>query len=212
MKNQDDKGKMGEKVEAEIEVAPKGTDNKQPKPSKKKDANKTQELMANLQESKDENLRLQAEIQNAHKRFAQELTKARSSGTAELASSLLETVDNLEKALSAYNPGKGGGAGDKATQVKKSAEASAEKSTEASTEASMYQGVELTYQTLLDVLKRFNIKELNPLGDKFNPEYHEALSKVKVPGKESGSIIIVIQKGYMIENRLLRAAKVQVAE
>ena len=208
MKNQDDKGKGGEKVEAEVEAARKGTDNKQPKPSKKKDANKTQELMANLQESKDENLRLQAEIQNAHKRFAQELTKARSSGTAELASSLLETVDNLEKALSAYNPEKGGGAGDKATQVKKSAEASAEKSTE----ASMYQGVELTYQTLLDVLKRFNIKELNPLGDKFNPEYHEALSKVKVPGKESGSIIIVIQKGYMIENRLLRAAKVQVAE
>ncbi len=206
MKNQDDKGKGAKEIEAE--VASKGADNKQPRPSKKNDANKTQELIANLQESKDENLRLQAEIQNAHKRFAQELIKARSSGTAELASSLLETVDNLENALSAYNPEKGGEAGDKETQVKKSAEASAEKSAE----SSMHQGVELTYQTLLDVLKRFNIKELNPLGDKFNPEYHEALSKVKVPGKESGSIIVVIQKGYMIENRLLRAAKVQVAE
>ena len=182
MKNQDDKGKGAKEIEAE--VASKGADNKQSRPSKKNDVNKTQELIANLQESKDENLRLQAEIQNAHKRFAQELTKARSSGTAELASSLLETVDNLEKALSA----------------------------EKSTEKSMHQGVELTYQTLLDVLKKFNIKELNPLGDKFNPEYHEALSKVKVPGKESGSIIVVIQKGYMIENRLLRAAKVQVAE
>lgn len=150
-------------------------------------------LNEKLESAQDQNLRLQAEIQNMHKRFSQELVKARSSGLLDISSVMLETLDNLEKALSFY-----------ATDEKEA--------TQQTNEESVKQGVELTYKTLTESLSNFGIKEINPQGEKFNPEYHEALAQVKLEGKEKGDVVVVIQKGYMMDNRLLRAAKVQVAE
>lgn len=219
-KVQDDLKSGGERAVSATKAAQdnlKGTDKKTSKASEHLTKNKTQkqtkankshlvkieELTVNLNSAKDENLRLQAEIQNLHKRFAQELIKARTYGVTDFALALLDTVDNLENALSSFN------LQNKEDTVKQEG---IDKKTSNNSEESIYKGVDLTYKTLLDVLKKFNINEINPLGEKFNPEYHEALSKVKIESKESGSIVAVIQKGYIIDKRLLRAAKVQVAE
>lgn len=156
-----------------------------------KQAQEIKQLMEKLQQSQDMNLRLHAEIQNLHKRSIQEQGKAHLGGMLEFAPILLETLDNLEKALGFYD--------DK--QENKSAVGDA-----------VRQGVELTYKTLQDGLKRLKIEEINPVGEKFNPEYHEALTKIKIKGKPSDTVIAVIQKGYVLKGRLLRAAKVQVAE
>ncbi len=151
-------------------------------------------IITELNNSQDQNLRLQAEIQNMHKRFFQDLAKARVSGLLDIAPVMLETLDNLEKALGFYTPD-----GD-ASQL-------------SDNEKSIQHGVDLTYKTLIEGLNKFGLEEINPQEDEeFNPEYHEALAQVKLKGKSKGMVIAVIQKGYMMHNRLLRAAKVQVTE
>lgn len=150
-------------------------------------------ITAELNKSQDQNLRLQAEIQNMYKRFSQELARAKVSGLLDVSPVILETLDNLEKALRFYNPDE-------------------DNSQTSDGKESIQQGVELTYNTLLEGLSKFGIKEINPLDEKFDPEYHEALAKVKMKDKPKETVVAVIQKGYMADNRLLRAAKVQVAE
>ena len=155
-----------------------------------KQAEETRQIKDELEASKDMSLRLQAEIQNLHKRAAQEVNKARIEGLSDFATVVIDTLDNLEKALSFAGT-------DKAENLSVD---------------SISKGVELTYKTLQDGLKRFGIEEINPADQQFNPELHEAISRVKVEGKNSGTVITVIQKGYILDKRLLRAAKVQVAE
>ena len=150
-------------------------------------------LQQKVQEQTDLQLRTQAELQNAHRRFGQELEKAKLSGLLETAPLLLETLDNLEKGLAFHK------------------DAAQTPSDETSAE-SIRQGMELTHKALIEGMKKFNIEEINPLDEQFNPDYHEAFSRIKVEGQESGKIVAVLQKGYKINGRLLRAAKVQVAE
>lgn len=132
----------------------------------------------------DGNLRLQAEVQNVTRRAALDLEKARKFGLESFAKALIETVDNLEKSLAAVT--------DK--------------------EDSIYQGVELTYRSLMTTLEQFGITKIDPQGEPFDPNFHEALGKVKAPQYESNRVVAVVQKGYMLYGRLLRPAKVQIAE
>ncbi len=154
-------------------------------------------LTEELHQSQDANLRLQAEIQNMHKRFAQELVKARTGGLLDVAPVMLETLDNLENALGFVNSNK---------------DAPKQEAGDASMLNGIKEGIELTYKTLLEGLKKFGIEEINPQDEKFDPEYHEALARVKIKGKATDMVVTVIQKGYAMDKRLLRAAKVQVAE
>lgn len=168
-------------------------DAKDTKDAKDSGAAELASLTEELDSIRDQNLRLQAEIQNMHKRFSQELAKARSSGLLDISSLILETLDNLEKSLSFYDTDEG-------------------KDQKPDSEESVQQGLELTYKTLIDGLGNFGIKEINPQGELFDPEYHEVLAQVKMEDKPKGTVIAVVQKGYMMDNRLLRAAKVQVVE
>ncbi len=154
-------------------------------------------LTEELHQSQDANLRLQAEIQNMHKRFAQELIKVRAGGLLDVAPVMLETLDNLENALGFVNSNKN---------------APKQEAGDASMLNGIKEGIELTYKTLLEGLKKFGIEEINPQDEKFDPEYHEALARVKIEGKAADMVVTVIQKGYAMDKRLLRAAKVQVAE
>jgi molecular chaperone GrpE len=76
----------------------------------------------------------------------------------------------------------------------------------------LLEGVELTRKTALDVLTRFSVDVLEPFGEPFDPQFHEAMTMVPSPTAEPNSVIDVLQKGYTLNGRLLRAAMVVIAK
>jgi molecular chaperone GrpE len=78
--------------------------------------------------------------------------------------------------------------------------------------AELYTGVEMTHRLLLSTLFKYNVKPFDSTGDKFDPNKHEALYQVPIPGKEPGTIIECQKIGYMIKDRVLRAAQVGVVQ
>lgn len=99
------------------------------------------------------------------------------------------------------------------------ADASASSSTPASADKTpadhlrdLYNGVELTHRQLLQTLFKYQVKPFDPVGDKFDPNRHEALYQAPVPGKEPGTVIDCQKTGFTIKDRVLRAAQVGVAQ
>lgn len=78
--------------------------------------------------------------------------------------------------------------------------------------AQFKEGSELTYRMLLNAVEKFGVKQIAPTGESLNPDLHQAIAVVPMPGKESNEIIDVTQKGYMLNDRLVRAALVVVAQ
>ena len=145
-----------------------------------------EELQMSLAQLADMNVRLQAELQNTQRRAALDMEKVRKFALVPFATALLETVDNLEKALASFE----GQAG----------------------KDSLYDGVKLTYQSLIETLKKFNIIAIDPVGEPFNPEFHEALGRVKTGEHKPNTVVTVVEKGYLLNDRLLRAAKAFIAD
>ncbi|MDF2446452.1 MAG: nucleotide exchange factor GrpE [Moraxellaceae bacterium] len=135
---------------------------------------------------KDVQLRAQAEIQNIQKRAERDAESARKFALERFASSLLEVVDNLERAL---------------------------ESTSDDNEATrgLMEGVALTHKQLVDALKRFSVEPVDPAGQPFNPELHQAVSMQPVAGVAPNTVTAVLAKGYTLNGRLLRPAMVMVA-
>ena len=73
-------------------------------------------------------------------------------------------------------------------------------------------GIELSYRLFIDVLQKTGIESIDPTGEPFNPEYHEAMSMLENPDAEPGSVLEVVQKGYTLNDRLVRPARVLVAK
>jgi molecular chaperone GrpE len=144
-------------------------------------------LQDELAQMKDMALRAQADAQNVKRRAEMDVEKARKFALEGFSRELLPVVDNLERALEAAS------AAD--AQVKPIAE-----------------GVELTLKSLQDVLKRFNIVALDPQGEPFDPQLHQAMSMVPNPEVEPNTVIAVMQKGYTLNERLLRPAMVLVSK
>lgn len=140
-------------------------------------------LQAELAETKDQALRAVAEAQNARRRADNEVEKARKFALEKFAADLLPTVDNLERAI-----------------------ANAEE------EGGVSEGVQLTLKTLLDALARHQVQQVDPQGEPFDPQLHEAVAHVPMPDAEPNSVIDVMQKGYTLNGRLIRAAMVAVAK
>lgn len=134
---------------------------------------------------KDQMLRDQAETQNLRKRMQRDVENARKFALEKFVMDLLPVVDNLERAITA--------AGDDAA-VKP-----------------VVEGIELTLRSFLDVLEKFNVTQINPVGEPFDPQYHEAVTMVPNPAMEPDSVMDVMQKGYLLNDRLLRAAMVVVS-
>lgn len=131
-------------------------------------------------------LRLQAELENLRKRSERDLVQAHKFALEKFAAELLPVRDSLEMGVAA------------ATEDSASVE-------------HLREGSELTLKMLTSALEKFNIKEINPLNEKFNPEYHEAMSMQERADVPPNTVVTVVQKGYLLNDRLIRPAMVIVS-
>ena len=148
-------------------------------------------LQAELADVKDRYLRAVADTENLRKRAEREKQDATQYAFSRFARELLSVADNFERALEAMKPEKRAGL---APEV-----------------LSVVEGIEATQRQLLSAFERFSIRRIEAVGQKFNPNQHEAIAELPVPGQAAGSVIAVAENGYMIGERLLRAAKVAIA-
>jgi len=130
-------------------------------------------------------LRAHADAQNVRRRAEQDVEKAHKFGIEKFAKSIVSVADNLERAL-ASTPATG-------------------------EEDLVREGVELTLKDLLETLARFEVKVVDPHGEPFNPELHQAMTMVPNPELEPNTVMDVVQKGYTLQGRLLRPAMVVVS-
>jgi molecular chaperone GrpE len=135
-------------------------------------------------------LRYQAEMQNVRRRAEMDVEKAHKFALEKFVKELLPVADSLEKAV-------------ESTEGQESA---------GELVASIRQGVEMTLGLFVSSLKKFNVEPLNPLGEPFDPQKHEAMSMVPAPNAEPNSVVAVVQKGYLLNGRVVRPAMVMVAK
>ena len=157
-------------------------------PAKDKVAATPEEDIAGL---KDKLLRALAENENMARRTRKEREDTAKFATANLARDVLSVADNLSRALESVADELWGD--DNAAK-------------------SLVEGVELTERGLLTTLERHGIKKVDPMGEKFNHDLHEALFEVPTDDAEPGTVVQVVEIGYTIHDRLLRAAKVGIAK
>jgi molecular chaperone GrpE len=143
-------------------------------------------------EMKDRLLRTLADMENLRKRTEREVADARQYGAASFARDVLGVADNFRRALEAIGP-----------EVRAGSDAAI---------ASFIEGVELTEKELLKTLEKHGIRKIEPLNEKFDPNLHQAMYEVPDPSVPSGSVVQVIQPGYVIGERILRPAMVAVAK
>jgi molecular chaperone GrpE len=142
-------------------------------------------------ELKDKLLRTLADMENLRRRTEREVAEARQYGVAAFARDMLAVADNMRRALDAVSP-----------QVRASADAGVK---------ALVEGVELTERELLKALEKNGVRQFTPRGEKFDPNVHQAMYEVPDPAVPSGSVVDVIQPGYMIGERVLRPALVSVS-
>jgi molecular chaperone GrpE len=149
-------------------------------------------LVDEAAEMKDRLLRTLAEMENLRKRTEREVADSRQYGIASFARDILGVADNFRRALDAVGP-----------EVRAGADAGV---------ASFIEGVELTEKELLKALEKNGIRKIEPLGEKFDPNLHQAMYEVPDPSVPSGSVVQVVQPGFVIGERILRPAMVAVAK
>jgi molecular chaperone GrpE len=129
-------------------------------------------------------LRERAEIENQRKRLQRDVEQARRFANERLLGDLLPVYDNLERGLMA----------------------------EKADSAALREGMDLTLKALLKVGETNGLKQIDPLDQPFNPEVHQAMTMVESPGKPPNTVIAVMQKGYVLNDRLLRPALVAISK
>ncbi len=145
-------------------------------------------VSAALAEQRDLVLRAQAEVQNMRRRCEADVEKAHKFALEKFSAELLTVVDNLERALNAVTD-------TGAEQVK-----------------GLHEGVELTLKSFLEILSKFNIQQVNPAGQPFDPQVHQAITTVVNPNVEPNTVLEVMQKGYTLHGRVIRPAMVVVSK
>lgn len=155
------------------------------------DTPSVEELQARLAEVEkalgEAELRAQAEVQNMRRRTERKVANARKFALEKFAGDLVTVADTLERAL---------------TQLPEDDEHV----------AAAREGTELTLKVLLDVFKRHQVERIDPLDEPFDPERHEAMAMVPMPDKSPNTVIEVLEKGYVLNDRLIRPARVVVAK
>jgi molecular chaperone GrpE len=142
------------------------------------------EYETKLGEMRDLLLRERAEIENQRKRLARDVEQARKFANERLLGDLLPVCDNLERGLAA----------------------------DTADAAALREGMDLTLKALLKVAEANGLKAIEPLGQPFNPEQHQAMSMVEAPHAAANTVVSVLQKGYVLNDRLLRPALVAIAK
>jgi len=145
------------------------------------------EAQAQAEENWNQFLRARAEIENLRRRAEQDVATAKQKSLEKLASEVLSVKDSLEMGLAAANE-------------------------EGADVAKLTEGSELTLRMFNQVLEKFSIVEVNPEGERFDPEAHEAMAAQEAGDVEPNTVINVMQKGYRLGDRLLRPAMVIVSK
>ena len=136
-------------------------------------------------ENWEKSVRAMAELDNVRRRAEREVSNAHRYGSEKIISSLLPVVDSLEQALQlAVND----------------------------TDSAMREGLELTMKLFVDALEKFDVVQLNPLNAPFDPQEHEAMSIMNAPDAPPNTVITVFQKGYKLNDRVIRPARVIVSK
>ena len=143
-------------------------------------------LKLEVRESIDKALRATAELDNIRKRTSRDIENAHKYALERFVNELLPVVDSMELGINA--------------------------SQSAEDIESLREGMDLTLKKLFDCLGKFGINAIDPAGDKFDPEWHQAVSMQELEGSDSGQVITVMQKGYELNGRLVRPAMVVVAK
>ena len=149
-------------------------------------------LTKEVAESRDKMLRTLAEMENLRTRTKREVADAKTYGISGFARDVLEIADNLQRALDA---------------VPAEAKAAADPGLKA-----LMEGVELTERSLLNALEKNGVKKFDPSGEKFNPNFQQAMYEVPDASVPAGTVVQVVQAGYMIGERVLRPALVGVSK
>jgi molecular chaperone GrpE len=144
-----------------------------------------QEAEARAESLRDQALRAQADAENTRRRAARDVENAHRFALERFTAELLPVLDSLEKAV----------------EVAAAADGA----------ESIAEGVELSLKLFLSVLEKQGIERVDPLGEPFDPQRHEAMAMVPSPTAEPNSVVDVLQRGYVLNGRLVRAAKVAVA-
>ncbi|KAF8238664.1 GrpE nucleotide exchange factor [Tricholoma matsutake] len=160
---------------------------------------------------------LQADFLNLQRNAAREKEQTRDFAITRFASDLLETADVLSMALksiprSAVAPPTSTTSSAPSSETPSSSGEPPFTKTHQEYLQELYSGVELTQRQLLQTLFKYHVKPFDPTGERFDPNRHEALYQAPIPDKEPGSVIDCQKIGYMIKDRVLRAAQVGVAQ
>lgn len=147
---------------------------------------KLEEALAKSDEYYDQVLRTKAELDNVRKRSQREVESAHKYAIEKFINELLPVIDSMEL---------GQQAADTATEIEQ-----------------IKEGVDMTLNMFSSLLEKFDIEKINPEGDNFDPEFHQAMSLQETADAAPNSVIAVMQKGYSIAGRLLRPAMVVVAK
>jgi len=150
-------------------------------------AAKIEALEAKVQENWDHYVRTKAEMENMRRRGERDLENAHKYALERFAQELLPVKDSLEMGVAAAQA--------EAADVDK-----------------LREGSEMTLRMLDSAMEKFNIKTVNPLDEPFNPELHQAMTMIEMPDKEPNTVINVLQKGYTLNDRLVRPAMVVVSK
>lgn len=157
-------------------------------PSVEEELAQTQERLAKVEKALAEaDVRAQAEMQNVRRRAERDVESAHKFALEKFAGDILTVADSLERGLATLDPE------DEALKPAR-------------------EGLELTLKVLLDVFAKYNLEQIDPQGEPFNPEHHEAMTMIPAPDVEPNSVVEVLEKGYQLNGRLIRPARVVVSK
>jgi molecular chaperone GrpE len=184
-----------EELDQEKESGEQGAESEPEKTAEVNDAsgeevseeNELEELKTQLQLAKEDVLRAQAEVMNIRRRAEGDVEKARKFALERFVGDLLPVVDNLDRALAVID-------------------------IEDDSMKAVIEGIELTRKSFLDTLEKNQVKSIDPQGEPFNPEEHQAMTMVPNPDVEPNTVLEVFQKGYSLNGRLIRPAMVVVSK
>ncbi len=150
------------------------------------------QLEAEKLDLKEKLLRALADTENLRRRTEREIADARTYAISNFARDMLNVADNFQRAIDSV-PAEARAAGEPALKA-------------------LIEGIELTEREMLKTLERYGVKRLDPAGEKFDPHLHQAMFEVPNPDVPSGTVVQVVQSGYVIGERVLRPALVGVAK
>lgn len=183
----DQQAKASEQAEAQAQNAQHAEEGSEELTPEQKLEKELEEAKKTIEEQKDKYLRLSAEFDNYRKRTMKEKTELIKNGGEKAISAILPILDDLERALQNMQ---------KADNVQ-----------------SMYEGLDLIFQKFHKVLAQEGLQKMEPVGETFDTDYHEAIALVPAPDEaQKGKVLDCVQTGYKLNDKVIRHAKVVVAQ